>query len=75
MPLPIKQSFETFSDFKAQLHQVLMSQVPWGIPEKKRRRVGDRSSGTPIVGGETASSAPPQYSTCHKAGYYARTCR
>ena len=52
-----------------------MIQAPWEIPAKKRRRVGDRSSSTPTVGGETASSAPPQYSTCHKAGHYVPTRR
>ena len=53
-----------------------VTQVPRGRPAKKRRRIGDRTSGTtPTLGREIASRAPPRCSNCHKVGHYARTCQ
>jgi len=52
-----------------------LTRVPRGRPAKKRRRVGDRTSGTPTVSWEPASRAPPRCSTCHQVGHYARTCQ
>ena len=53
----------------------LVTRVPWGRPAKKRRRIGDCTSGTPTLGQEIAIRAPPQCSTCHKVGHYAWTCQ
>lgn len=46
-----------------------LTRVPRGRPAKKRRRVGDRTSGTPTVSGEPASRAPLRCSTCHQVGH------
>ena len=78
MTFSLKQPFQTFSEFRAQLYQVVeppMTQVSRGRPAKNRKRVGDHLSGTPTVGGETASRAPPQCSTSHEVSHYAQTCQ